>query len=112
MVQVLFDPSTTRLAAAAQQSGEGGLTSAGADGYYEGRMFQRGRGFGGYGAIASRHHHHSGEGIGDVLHGVWRYLRPLAWSAAKSVGKEAADTGGRILSNLAQGANLKETAAQ
>jgi hypothetical protein len=36
----------------------------------------------------------------------------MALSAVKTVGKEAADTGSRILSNLAQGANLKETVAE
>jgi hypothetical protein len=36
----------------------------------------------------------------------------MAVGAAKSVGKEGLETGGRILSNLAQGSNLEETVKQ
>jgi hypothetical protein len=75
MVQILFDPSSTRLPIG--QTGEG---------FYEGRVFQRGRGGFGY---AGRH---TGEGIGDVMRGIWRYLRPMAAGAAKSIGREAAET--------------------
>jgi hypothetical protein len=46
--------------------------------------------------------------MGDVLRGIWRYLKPMA----KSVGKEAAFAGSRILGNIAQGADLKETVKQ
>lgn len=95
MVQVLFDPGSTRLVV--RQSGEGA--------FYEGRVFQRGRGIGHAGR-------YNGEGIGDVLRNVWQYLKPMAMGAAKSVGQEGLEAGGRILSNLAQGANLKDTVKQ
>ena len=84
MVHVTFDPSSTHLIV--QQGGE----------VYVGKLFQRGRGL-------------QGAGLGDVFRNIWRYLKPLATSAAKAVGQEGAETGARILSNLAQGANLKET---
>lgn len=91
MVQILFDPSTTHLTV--QQTGEG---------FYEGRLFQRGRGFG----PGGRHH---GEGVGSVLRGVWKFIKPFALGAAKTIGQEGIDAGGRILTNIAQGANLGET---
>lgn len=96
MVQVQFDPTSSLLTI--RQSGDGA--------FYEGRVFQRGRG--GLGRAGR----YSGEGLGSVMSNVWHFLRPMALSAFKTVGKEAADTGSRILSNLAQGANLKETVAE
>ncbi len=96
MVQVQFDPTSSLLTI--RQSGDGA--------FYEGRVFQRGRG--GLGRAGR----YSGEGLGSVMQNVWHFLRPMALSAVKTVGKEAADTGSRILSNLAQGANLKETVAE
>ena len=94
MVHCVFDPAETRLA---PQVGDGA-----AEQFYTGRMFQRGRGLGGYGV-------HSGAGMGDVFRSVWRYLRPYAASAGKAIAHEGAATAQRILSNLAQGANLNET---
>lgn len=88
MVHVTFDPSSTRLAGNIQSGGQ----------FYEGEVFQRGRGAGYPGR-------HTGEGVGDILRGVWRYLKPMALT----VGKEAADAGSRILGNIAQGEDLKET---
>lgn len=83
MVHVIFDPSSVRLS---QYGGE----------FYVGKLYQRGRGR--YGA-----------GVGDIFRNLWRYLKPLAKSAVKLVGQEGAEAGARILSNIAQGANLKET---
>lgn len=98
MVHCVFDPATTRLSGSST-AGDGDSAQVGGGGeYFQGRMFQRGRGIG----YAGRH---SGEGMGDVLRGIWRYLKPMA----KSVGKEAAVAGSRILGNIAQGADLKET---
>jgi hypothetical protein len=99
MVHCLFDPTTTRLSGGSTQGdGDSSAQVGGGGEYFQGRMFQRGRGIG----YAGRH---SGEGMGDVLRGIWRYLKPMA----KSVGKEAAVAGSRILGNIAQGADLKET---
>jgi hypothetical protein len=93
MVHVIFDPTTTRLC-------PGGELQSGGE-FFAGRLYQRGVGIG--------VRRHSGDGMGDILRSIWRYLKPMATSAAKGVGKEAAVAGSRILSNLAQGASLKET---
>jgi hypothetical protein len=42
-----------------------------------------------------------GQGIGDILGSLWRFVRPLLWSCAKSLGKDSQKTGGQILSDLA-----------
>jgi hypothetical protein len=36
-----------------------------------------------------------GHGLGNIVGGLFRFLRPLLWSGAKSVGKEAAKALGR-----------------
>src|SRR4051812_8191498 len=84
MVHISFDPSSVS------------LTQFGGGNFYQGRMYQRGRGR--YGA-----------GMGSLFRHLWQYLKPLAASAVKAVGQEGAEAGSRILSNLAHGANLKET---
>lgn len=42
-----------------------------------------------------------GHGLGDILGGLWRVVRPLLWSGAKTLGKETMRTGGRILADIA-----------
>lgn len=93
MVQILFDPAETKLYIQPTQLGGE---------YYVGRVFQRGRGLG----YQGRHH---GAGLGDIFKSVWSFLKPMALGAAKNVGQEGMEAGARILSNLAQGADLKET---
>lgn len=90
MVHTLFSTDTT------------GLLNQTGGSFYVGRVFQRGSGFGYYGR-------QQGTGMGDVFRSVWRYLVPLAKSAGESIGAEGLETGKRIIENLAQGANLKET---
>jgi hypothetical protein len=43
-----------------------------------------------------------GHGIGSFLSGVWRSIRPLLWSSAKSIGKETLRTGGKILTDIVE----------
>jgi hypothetical protein len=51
-----------------------------------------------------------GRGLGSILAGLFRTLRPILWSGAKSVGKEAFKalgcevlcTGGNIIRNIAE----------
>jgi len=51
-----------------------------------------------------------GHGLGSVLTGLYRTLRPIVWSGAKSMGKEtlralgreALRTGGKILADIAE----------
>ena len=42
-----------------------------------------------------------GHGLGNILGNLWRFVKPLLWSGAKSVGQESLRTGGRILSDIA-----------
>jgi hypothetical protein len=73
--------------------------------FYVGKVYQRGRGFGHY----SRQ---NGAGMGNVFRGVWRFLLPYVKQAGKAVGQEGLEAGSRILNNLVQGADLKQTVLQ
>lgn len=91
MVHVTFDPGSLSIADFIQQTG-GGRAS-----YFEGiPPYQRGRG-------------QRGAGVGAVFRGLWRYLLPVIRSVGGAVKQEGLATGSRILSNLAEGANLKDT---
>lgn len=87
MVHVIFDPSAVTLDELFQEGG--GF-------YFQGIPFQRGYGY-------------RGAGIGSLFRSLIRYILPLAKRAGKSVGKEAIITGAKILDNIAQGAEFKDT---
>lgn len=90
MVHVIFDPGSLSIADFIHQTG-GGAT------YFEGiPPYQRGRG-------------QRGAGVGAVFRGLWRYLLPVIRSVGNTVKHEGLAAGSRILSNLAEGANLKDT---
>jgi hypothetical protein len=42
-----------------------------------------------------------GHGLGNILGNIWRFVKPLLWSSAKTVGQESLRTGRRILSDTA-----------
>jgi len=42
-----------------------------------------------------------GHSIGSFLRGLWRTVRPVLWSNAKSIGREALRTGGKIITDIA-----------
>ena len=42
-----------------------------------------------------------GHGIGSFMSGLFRTLRPIFWSGAKSLGREALRTGGKIMADIA-----------
>jgi len=42
-----------------------------------------------------------GHGTGSFLRGLWRIVRPVLWSGAKSLGREALRTGGNIITEIA-----------
>ena len=42
-----------------------------------------------------------GYGIGSFFAGLWRMVKPIFWSGAKTVGREILRTGGKILSDMA-----------
>ena len=47
-----------------------------------------------------------GHGIGSFLSGLFRAVRPILWSGAKVLGKEALRTGGKILTGIADNPNV------
>lgn len=87
MPHVRFDPSSIVL---------DDFTQDGSGYYYYGLPYQRGYG-------------HRGAGIGSIFRHLIRFLMPIAKGAGKTVGKEALVTSARILDNIAQGAELKDT---
>ena len=42
-----------------------------------------------------------GHAIGSFLRGLWRIVRPVMWSSAKSLGRKALRTGGKIMTKIA-----------
>ena len=42
-----------------------------------------------------------GHGIGRILSGMFRLVRPVLWSGVKAVGRETLRNGGKILSDIA-----------
>ena len=42
-----------------------------------------------------------GHGIGSFLGGLWRTVRPVLWISAKSLGRKALRTGGKIITEIA-----------
>ena len=55
------------------------------------------------------HFFRRGHGIGSVLTGFWRWIKPILWSGAKILGRESVRTGGKILADLAQNNNSDVT---
>ena len=43
-----------------------------------------------------------GQGLGSFLSSLFRSITPIFWSGAKSIGREALRTGGKILSDIAE----------
>ena len=75
-------------------------------------LHQAGRGYGDtdIGPVYSVPHFvQRGHGIGSVLTGFWRWIKPILWSGAKTLGRESVRTGGRILADLAQNTNSDVT---
>ena len=68
-------------------------------------LHQAGRGYGNtdIGSVYSVSHFvQRRHGIGSVLTGFWRWIKPIFWSGANTLGRESVRTGGRILADLAQ----------
>lgn len=96
MVHVRFGVSKVSLEDICNQHGSG---------YFMGDMYQRG-----YGRFLQR-----GAGVGDVLRRLWRFIVPLAAKAghalapvAKELGREGLMAGSRVLSSVAEGANVRD----
>lgn len=50
-------------------------------------------------------------GLGSVLRHLWRFLLPFGKQAGAAIGRQGLESGSRVLSNLLDGQNLKETLA-
>lgn len=104
MVHEIFDPTSVHLDDGYfHQTGSGG-----GKGYFEGLPpYQRG-----YGWFAGMPRQR-GEGIGDIFRSLWRVLKPLAKStlssAGKAVGQEGLAATARILNDVVQGGDLKQS---
>ena len=79
MPHVNFDPDTVNWQSYFSQTG----------GYFVGRPYQR------------------GGGIGSVFSSLFRFLLPVLKSAGKELGKEGLAVGSRILSDVAQGKDVR-----
>lgn len=100
MVHVRFDTSQVKIDDLINQYGSG---------HFIGDLYQRG-----YGRYSQR-----GAGVGDVLRKMWRFLMPLATRAGQAlapiakqvgqeIGKEGLLAGSRVLSSVAEGANVRD----
>lgn len=120
MVHILFDTSTVTYDNFISPQRDGGADDDDNDGgglegknnflsenmhFFKGSPYQRG--YGNHRRIYGRYWQR-GAGIGDILRGLWRILFPVLKNIGQSVGQEGVSTGGRILSKLSQGGNLKE----
>ena len=107
MVRVIFDPTDVRLDGYFQVGGG----SSGNERYFEGfPPYQRG-----YGWFAGMPRQR-GAGLGDIFRSLWRVLKPLAKrvgpvlsSAGKAVGEEGLAATARILNDVVQGGDLKQS---
>ena len=95
MVHVRFDTSRVTI-----QDLLAGQSGGGAISFFEGMPFQRGV--------------QRGAGVGDVLRRLWRFVVPLASKAghalaplAKEIGREGLVAGSRILSDVAEGGDVR-----
>ena len=107
MVHVVFDGSLLRIENFLQRGG--GVLSF--EGY---PLYQRGHGYF-VGFPRQR-----GHGLGSLFQNLWRFIRPIATnfgkaalpiakSAGRAIGEEGLATSARIINDLVQGKNLKES---
>jgi hypothetical protein len=93
MVHIKFDPNSISMSEFETQIGQGEYN------YFRGSLpFQRGFGY-----------YQSGAGVGDFLRTLWRAILPSIKSAGKVLGQEALSTSSRILDDVSQGENLKDS---
>ena len=95
MVHVLFVPADVSIDDLSVQFGTG---------FFQGTPYQRG------GRIQR------GAGVGDILRRLWRFVLPLAAKAGKAaapvikeLGREGLMAGSRVMSDVANGGDLKES---
>ena len=64
----------------------------------------------GGGAFFQGEPYQRGHGLGNIFRGIFRFLLPIAKTAASTLGKEALNTGANILTDSLKGENIKEVA--
>ncbi len=64
----------------------------------------------GHGAAFAGVPYQRGGGLGSIFRGLFRAILPVAKSVGRAVGKQALRTGAAIASDVADGANFKESA--
>ena len=114
MVRVRFDPTDIQLDSyfrSSQQVGSGGSANQ----YFEGLPFYQ-RWHGGGPNWFAGMPRQGGAGLGDIFRSFWRVLKPFAkslapviTSAGKAVGQEGLAATSRILNDVVQGGDLKES---
>lgn len=52
-----------------------------------------------------------GRGLGQVFRHIWRYLVPIGKEIGSAIGRQGLESGNRVLGNVLQGADLKESLA-
>lgn len=82
-MHVLYDPD--------KEDWSSYFSRQGGSGYYEGLPLQR------------------GYGIGSIFGSLFRFLLPIAKSVGKEIGREGISLGSRLLGDIAQGQNVKES---
>lgn len=56
----------------------------------------------------SSYYKQRGRGLGNFFRGLWKFVKPLVTGGIKAVGREARDTGIRVLSDIGTGKPIKE----
>jgi hypothetical protein len=113
MVHVIFDGSDVKLENFFQVgTGVADLS------FFEGVPARYQRGYGYFGG----NYHQRGHGMGDIFRSLWRVLKPfgmnigtalapMAKEAGKALGEEGLATGARVLNEMVQGKNVKDSLA-
>ena len=102
MVHVKFDPNSVSINDVdLQQQQQIGYGSIDYNYFHGGKPFQRGFGY-----------YQNGSGISDILRHLWRTFMPVLKTTGKAIGKEALHTGSRVLEDIAQGTDVKESLAK
>lgn len=78
------------------------------DYFYQGQAAQSGHGIPGFAGAA----YQRGGGIGNFLGRLFRFILPVAKTAAKAVGKQALASGAEIVGDVARGRNFAESAKE
>jgi hypothetical protein len=97
-MHVVFDPDAIDWRAYVTASQKGGAA------YFEGFPYQRGGA-----AYFEGFPYQRGAGLGSVFGSLFRYLLPILRTAGKEIGREGLAVGARVLGDIAQGKNFRQS---